>query len=54
MLVFVFIFVFVFVFVFLFVFGFHGTLWFYSGISVVALLYGFYFMPDYSRWSTLY
>merc|ERR1711962_1645310 len=29
-------------------FGFHGTLWLYSGISVVALLYGFYFMPDYS------
>jgi len=29
-------------------FGFHGTLWFYSGISMVALLYGFYFMPDYS------
>ena len=31
-------------------FGFHGTLWFYSGISVVALLYGFFFMPDYSRY----
>ena len=31
-------------------FGFHGTLWFYSGISIVALLYGFYFMPDYSRY----
>jgi len=29
-------------------FGFHGTLWFYSGISILALLYGFYFMPDYS------
>jgi len=30
-------------------FGFHGTVWFYSGVSIVALLYGFYFMPDYSR-----
>ena len=30
-------------------FGFHGTLWFYSGISILALLYGFYFMPDYTR-----
>ena len=35
----------------IFRFGFHGTLWFYSGISIVALLYGFYFMPDYSRYS---
>ena len=34
----------------IFRFGFHGTLWFYSGISIVALLYGFYFMPDYSRY----
>merc|ERR1712037_518286 len=30
-------------------FGFHGTVWFYSGVCIVALFYGIYFMPDYSR-----